>query len=130
MSVGDTPSACATAGPIAGPTSTPIETSAWMASVMASTRPAPESAGAAVGGAPRRVRASAGGEGGGADRFHPGFPAALKGPPRVRPPAMSTPGPRVALIHATPLAVEPIQAAFVRHWPAAVRMNLLDDSLS
>src|SRR4051812_46038665 len=43
---------------------------------------------------------------------------------------MSTPGPRVALIHATPLAVEPIQAAFIRHWPAAVRMNLLDDSLS
>ena len=43
---------------------------------------------------------------------------------------MSTPGPRIALIHATPLAVEPIQAAFIRHWPAAVRMNLLDDSLS
>ena len=43
---------------------------------------------------------------------------------------MSTPGPRIALIHATPLAVEPIQAAFIRHWSAAVRMNLLDDSLS
>jgi hypothetical protein len=43
---------------------------------------------------------------------------------------MSTPGPRIALIHATPLAVEPIQAAFDRHWPAALRMNLLDDSLS
>ena len=43
---------------------------------------------------------------------------------------MSTPGPRIALIHATPLAVEPIQDAFTRHWPAAVRMNLLDDSLS
>ncbi|WP_427912390.1 aspartate/glutamate racemase family protein [Ramlibacter sp. MMS24-I3-19] len=43
---------------------------------------------------------------------------------------MTSPGPRIALIHATPLAVEPIQAAFQRHWPAAVRMNLLDDSLS
>jgi aspartate/glutamate racemase len=38
--------------------------------------------------------------------------------------------PRIALIHATALAVEPIQAAFERHWPAAMRMNLLDDSLS
>ena len=40
------------------------------------------------------------------------------------------PGPRVALIHATPLAVEPIQSAFQRLWPQARRMNLLDDSLS
>ena len=38
--------------------------------------------------------------------------------------------PRIALVHATPLAVEPIRAAFERHWPAARRMNLLDDSLS
>jgi len=38
--------------------------------------------------------------------------------------------PRIALIHATALAVEPIQAAFERHWPQARRMNLLDDSLS
>jgi hypothetical protein len=38
--------------------------------------------------------------------------------------------PRIALIHATALAVEPIQAAFQRHWPQARRMNLLDDSLS
>lgn len=38
--------------------------------------------------------------------------------------------PRIALIHATALAVEPIQAAFARHWPRALRMNLLDDSLS
>ena len=43
---------------------------------------------------------------------------------------MNPPRPRIALIHATPLAVEPIQEAFSRHWPAAVRMNLLDDSLS
>jgi aspartate/glutamate racemase len=38
--------------------------------------------------------------------------------------------PRIALIHATALAIEPVQAAFRRHWPAALRMNLLDDSLS
>ncbi len=43
---------------------------------------------------------------------------------------MTSSSPRVALIHATALAVEPIQAAFERHWPQAVRMNLLDDSLS
>ena len=41
---------------------------------------------------------------------------------------MSTP--RIALIHATALAAEPIRAAFERHWPQARRMNLLDDSLS
>ncbi|HEX7890846.1 MAG TPA: aspartate/glutamate racemase family protein [Ramlibacter sp.] len=40
------------------------------------------------------------------------------------------PPPRIALIHATPLAVEPIQAAFRRHWPQVRPMNLLDDSLS
>ncbi len=38
--------------------------------------------------------------------------------------------PRIGLIHATALAVDPIQAAFARHWPQARRMNLLDDSLS
>jgi hypothetical protein len=38
--------------------------------------------------------------------------------------------PRIALIHATALAVEPIQAAFARHWPGVRLMNLLDDSLS
>jgi hypothetical protein len=37
---------------------------------------------------------------------------------------------RIALIHATPLAVEPIQAAFQRYWPQVRTMNLLDDSLS
>jgi hypothetical protein len=40
------------------------------------------------------------------------------------------PTPRIALVHATALAVAPIQAAFERHWPQARRMNLLDDSLS
>lgn len=38
--------------------------------------------------------------------------------------------PRIALIHATALAIAPVEAAFERHWPAARRMNLLDDSLS
>jgi hypothetical protein len=37
---------------------------------------------------------------------------------------------RIALIHATALSLEPISAAFARHWPRAQRMNLLDDSLS
>ena len=37
---------------------------------------------------------------------------------------------RIALIHATPLAVEPVVSAFARLWPQARRMNLLDDSLS
>jgi Asp/Glu/Hydantoin racemase len=34
------------------------------------------------------------------------------------------------LIHATPLAVAPVNQAFDRLWPEATRMNLLDDSLS
>jgi hypothetical protein len=38
--------------------------------------------------------------------------------------------PRIALIHATPLAVKPIVDAFERHWPQAQLMNLLEDSLS
>jgi Asp/Glu/hydantoin racemase len=37
---------------------------------------------------------------------------------------------RIALIHATPLSMQPIDAAFERHWPEAQRMHLLDDSLS
>jgi Asp/Glu/hydantoin racemase len=38
--------------------------------------------------------------------------------------------PRIALIHATPLSLEPIRAAFAELWPAARTTNLLDDSLS
>jgi aspartate/glutamate racemase len=37
---------------------------------------------------------------------------------------------RIALIHALAHSVDPINAAFARDWPDAVRMNLLDDSLS
>jgi Asp/Glu/Hydantoin racemase len=38
--------------------------------------------------------------------------------------------PRIALIHALPHSVDPINQALARDWPQAVRMNLLDDSLS
>lgn len=41
---------------------------------------------------------------------------------------MSTP--RIALIHATPVAIEPIVDAFTRLWPEARTTNLLEDSLS
>jgi hypothetical protein len=37
---------------------------------------------------------------------------------------------RVALIHATPLAMQPVGEAFARLWPQAQCMNLLDDTLS
>lgn len=42
---------------------------------------------------------------------------------------MTTPA-RIALIHAVTVAMEPIEAAFRRHWPEPERMNLLDDALS
>jgi len=38
-------------------------------------------------------------------------------------------GPRIGLIHATPLAVEPTLAAFAEHWPDAQPVSLLDESL-
>lgn len=38
--------------------------------------------------------------------------------------------PRIALIHALAHSVAPINDALARDWPAAQRMNLLDDSLS
>lgn len=38
--------------------------------------------------------------------------------------------PRIALIHATPVAIEPIVAAFRRNWPEAQTTNLLEDSLA
>ncbi len=41
---------------------------------------------------------------------------------------MSTP--RIALIHATPLAIDPIVSAFRRLWPEARISNLLEDSLA
>src|SRR4026208_1238982 len=38
--------------------------------------------------------------------------------------------PRIALIHATPVAIDPIREAFASAWPQAHITNLLDDSLS
>ena len=37
---------------------------------------------------------------------------------------------RIALIHATPVAIDPIADAFERDWPGCETVNLLDDSLS
>jgi hypothetical protein len=37
---------------------------------------------------------------------------------------------RIALIHATPLAIDPIKDAIARHWPDVQCQHLLDDSLS
>jgi Asp/Glu/hydantoin racemase len=39
-------------------------------------------------------------------------------------------GPRIALIHATPVAMGPIAAAFAAGWPEAELANILDDSLT
>jgi aspartate/glutamate racemase len=38
--------------------------------------------------------------------------------------------PRIALIHALPHSITPINTAMARLWPQASRMNLMDDSLS
>ena len=38
--------------------------------------------------------------------------------------------PRIALIHATPVAIEPIVSAFKRLWPEARTTSLLEDSLA
>ena len=38
--------------------------------------------------------------------------------------------PRIALIHATPVAIDPIIAAFRSGWPQAEPVNILDDSLT
>lgn len=38
--------------------------------------------------------------------------------------------PRIVLLHATPVAMEPIRNAFASRWPTAETVNLLDDSLS
>jgi len=43
---------------------------------------------------------------------------------------MSMKAPRIFLIHATALAIDPITAAFARQWPQAQIINLLEDSLS
>jgi Asp/Glu/hydantoin racemase len=38
--------------------------------------------------------------------------------------------PRIVLLHATPVAMQPIQTAFEQRWPEAETVNLLDDGLS
>ena len=38
--------------------------------------------------------------------------------------------PRIALIHATPLAIQPVNSSFQKLWPEAKLQNILDDSLS
>jgi Asp/Glu/hydantoin racemase len=38
--------------------------------------------------------------------------------------------PRIALIHATPVSMDPIHAAFASAWPDARTVNILDDSLA
>jgi Asp/Glu/hydantoin racemase len=43
---------------------------------------------------------------------------------------MTSRGPRIALVHATPVSVAPIREAFANDWPEARTWNLLDDSLS
>lgn len=41
-----------------------------------------------------------------------------------------TSSPRIALIHATPISMDPIHAAFRSGWPDAETVNILEDSLS
>jgi Asp/Glu/hydantoin racemase len=38
--------------------------------------------------------------------------------------------PRIVLLHATPVAMQPVQTAFEERWPDAEIINLLDDGLS
>jgi Asp/Glu/hydantoin racemase len=38
--------------------------------------------------------------------------------------------PRIVLLHATPVAMQPVQTAFAKLWPEAETVNLLDDGLS
>ena len=42
---------------------------------------------------------------------------------------MWRPAPRIGLIHATSQAIKPALAAFAQHWPEALPVNLLDESL-
>lgn len=41
-----------------------------------------------------------------------------------------TTGPRIALIHATPVAIDPIRSTLTRDWPEADAVNILEDSLA
>ena len=37
---------------------------------------------------------------------------------------------RIVLLHATPIAMQPVQTAFAERWPEAEVVNLLDDGLT
>src|SRR5690606_3825865 len=51
--------------------------------------------------------------------------------PRFAPAAVGIPGtPRIVQLHATPVAVGPVEHAFAELWPEAEVVNLLDDALS
>lgn len=52
--------------------------------------------------------------------------AETEGKPRMT----GSPRRRIALIHATPVSIAPVRAAFARLWPEAATPNILDDSLS
>jgi Asp/Glu/hydantoin racemase len=43
---------------------------------------------------------------------------------------MAKSSPRIVLVHATPVAMEPVQAAMTAIWPEAEAVNLLDDGLT
>lgn len=43
---------------------------------------------------------------------------------------MADRSPRIVLLHATPVAMEPVQAAMTALWPQAEAVNLLDDGLT
>jgi aspartate/glutamate racemase len=43
---------------------------------------------------------------------------------------MADRSPRIVLLHATPVAMEPVQAAMAALWPQAEAVNLLDDGLT
>ena len=43
---------------------------------------------------------------------------------------MTEAAPRIVLIHAVAVAVDPVAAAFADGWPEAELVNLLEDSLS
>lgn len=50
----------------------------------------------------------------------------MSAPPRMA----SRTAPRIALVHATPVAMEPVREAFLAGWPEAETVNLLDDGLT
>src|SRR5258708_2428326 len=54
-------------------------------------------------------------------------PLAMKGPSPGENENMAC---RIVLLHATPIAMQPVQTAFAERWPEAEIVNLLDDGLT